>query len=103
MAERFCQYIMKENPSFQYKTLIPCNLYGRFDHFDPLNSHLIPAVVRKVHEAKLAGNKTVEIWGSGEARREFMYAGDLADCLSMCIQNFDTFAIIDECWDWNRS
>ncbi|WP_413287838.1 GDP-L-fucose synthase family protein [Bdellovibrio sp. HCB337] len=90
MAQRLCQYIMKEDPSFQYKTLIPCNLYGRFDHFDPVNSHLIPAVVRKVDEAKKTGATQVEIWGDGEARREFMYAGDLADCIAAGIRKFDS-------------
>lgn len=90
MAERLCQYIMKENPSFHYKTLIPCNLYGRFDHFDPVNSHLIPAVIRKVDLAQKTGAQEVEIWGSGEARREFMYAGDLADCVAEGVHKFDS-------------
>lgn len=90
MAQRLCQYIMKEDSTFQFKTMIPCNLYGRFDHFDPQNSHLIPAVVRKVDDAKKTGATEVEIWGDGEARREFMYAGDLAECIAMGIKNFDS-------------
>lgn len=90
MAQRFCQYIMKEDSSFQFKTLIPCNLYGRFDHFDPVSSHLIPAVVRKVAEAKQSASPQVEIWGDGEARREFMYAGDLAECVAASVKNFDS-------------
>lgn len=89
MAQRLCSYIMKEDPSFQYKTFIPSNLYGRFDHFDLANSHLIPAVILKLHEAKKAGQNAVEIWGDGEARREFMYAGELADAIAMAIGNFD--------------
>jgi GDP-L-fucose synthase len=89
MAQRLCQYIMKEDSSFQFKTMIPCNLYGRFDHFDPQNSHLIPAVVRKVDEAKKSGASSVEIWGDGEARREFMYTGDLAECVAAGIKNFE--------------
>jgi GDP-L-fucose synthase len=90
MAQRLCEYIMKENPSFQFKTLIPCNLYGRFDHFDPVNSHLIPAIIRKVDEAKMTGKQEVEIWGNGEARREFLYTGDVAEAIVAGIRNFET-------------
>lgn len=80
-ATRLCEYIAREDASFFYKTLIPCNLYGRYDKFDPAVSHLLPAIVRKVHEAKLRGDDEVEVWGDGQARREFMYAGDLADAV----------------------
>ena len=82
MTARLCEYVEKENPELQYKTLIPCNLYGRFDTFDPSHSHLIPAIIHKVHQAKIQGKKTVEIWGDGTARREFMYAADLADFIA---------------------
>jgi GDP-L-fucose synthase len=78
-ALRLCEYIRREDPNFLYKTLIPCNLFGPYDTFDPQTSHLLPAIIRKVHAAQQNGTGTVEIWGSGEARREFMYAGDLAD------------------------
>jgi GDP-L-fucose synthase len=90
MAQRFCDYIAKEDPTFAYKTLIPCNLYGRFDHFDPSTSHMVPAVIRKIHEAVLAGSQEVEIWGDGLSRREFMYAGDFADCIVKGIVEFET-------------
>lgn len=79
LATRLCQYIRREDPALQYKTLIPCNLYGRHDKFDPAHSHLVPAVIHKVHQARQSGSDTVEIWGDGTARREFLYAGDLAD------------------------
>ena len=85
---RLCEYVVKENPDYHYKTLIPCNLYGRWDKFDPGNSHLVPAIIKKVHDAMIANGKEVEIWGSGTARREFMYAGDMADCLVHAIRNF---------------
>ncbi len=62
-----------------YKTLIPCNLYGYWDKFDPEKSHMIPAVIRKLHEATLNNQTKVDIWGDGLARREFMFAEDLAD------------------------
>ncbi len=86
---RLCEYICREDSSFQYKTLIPCNLYGRFDKFDPKHSHLLPAIIQKVHQAMQDGRNEVEIWGNGEARREFMYAGDLADAVVRALQHFD--------------
>lgn len=90
VTARLSEYIMREDASFQYKTLIPCNLYGRHDKFDPTHSHLIPAIIHKVHQAKHNGQETVEIWGDGTARREFMYAGDLADAILRAITNFDS-------------
>lgn len=79
LSWKLCAYAMREDSVLQYKTLVPCNLYGRHDHFDPIRSHMVPAAIRKVAEAAAAGAPTVEIWGDGSARREFMYAGDLAD------------------------
>ena len=90
VTARLCEYIMRENASYQYKTLIPCNIYGRYDKFDPVHSHLIPAIIHKVHQAKKSGQALVEIWGDGKARREFMYAGDLADAIMRAVSNFDT-------------
>ena len=91
---RLCEYISRENGIFQYKTLIPCNLYGRHDKFDPAHSHLISAIIHKVHQAKAAGDNQVEIWGDGMARREFMYAGDLADVLFRAVKEFDTLPMM---------
>lgn len=90
VAARLCEYISQQDPKFQYKTLIPCNLYGRHDKFDPAHSHMIPAVIHKLHDAKINGVKSVEIWGNGTARREFMYAGDLADALVRSVAEFET-------------
>lgn len=89
-AQRLCAYIKKENLKFNYKTLIPCNLYGCFDKFDPKASHLVPAVIRKLHEAKENNLNEVEIWGDGTARREFMYAGDVADCVYKALTDFES-------------
>jgi len=94
VTARLCEYIMREDASFQYKTLIPCNLYGRHDKFDPVHSHLIPAIIHKVYQAKQAGRTSVEIWGDGNARREFMYAGDLADAVLRAIKEFDSLPIL---------
>ncbi|OCP36451.1 GDP-fucose synthetase [Ensifer sp. LC163] len=87
---RLCEYVTRETPQYNYKTIIPCNLYGPFDKFDPGVSHLIPAIIHKLHVAKLRGEKSVEIWGDGSARREFMFAGDLADAIVFAIANFDS-------------
>ena len=87
VALRLCQYIRKEDPSYNYKTLIPCNLYGRFDKFDPKNSHLLPAIIHKIHHAKITGKQSVEIWGDGSARREFMYIEDLADAIYFALES----------------
>lgn len=89
-STRLCQYISKSTPALSYKTMVPCNLYGRHDKFDPKHSHLIPAIIHKVHQAVLNGSETVEIWGDGTARREFMYAGDLALAVLHAIEHFDS-------------
>ena len=81
MAQRLCCYINREDPYANFKTLIPCNLFGPYDNFDPKNSHLLPAIIHKVHQALLRSEPTVEIWGDGKARREFMYAPDLAEAI----------------------
>ena len=90
VTAKLCEYIMREDAGFHYKTLIPCNVYGRHDKFDPAHSHLIPAIIHKVHEARERGSQSVEIWGDGTARREFMYAGDLADALVRAMDMFDS-------------
>jgi GDP-L-fucose synthase len=93
-ACRLCEYVNRENlrngqSTNRYKTLIPCNLYGRYDKFEPEHSHLIPAIIHKIHHAKVQGLAEVEIWGDGTARREFMYAGDLADAIMKSLKDYD--------------
>lgn len=88
-STRLCEYINRENSAFQYKTVIPCNLYGKYDKFDPKHSHMLPAVIKKIDEAKEKNQDSVDIWGDGEARREFMYAEDLADFIYYAIENFN--------------
>ena len=87
VALRLCQYIRKEDPGYNYKTLIPCNLYGRFDKFDPKKSHLLPAIIHKIHHAKITDKQSVKIWGDGSARREFMYVEDLADAIYFAMES----------------
>lgn len=85
---RLCRYIAQEDPSVQYKTLIPCNLYGRWDHFDPKSSHLVASIIHKMHLATTRGDASVEIWGDGTVRREFMYCADLADAMLRAITHY---------------
>jgi GDP-L-fucose synthase len=88
-ATKLCDYISREDKSYLYKTIIPCNLYGKYDKFDPEKSHMIPAVIRKIHDAKKKNDESIEIWGDGLSRREFMYVGDFADFMYYAIDHFD--------------
>jgi GDP-L-fucose synthase len=63
----------------QYLAAMPTNLYGPGDNYDLNNSHVLPALIRKMHEAKLRGDKEVVVWGTGAPKREFLYSGDMAD------------------------
>ena len=86
---RMCEYITNQFEGFHYKTLIPCNLYGRHDKFSPKNSHLIPAIIRKLYDAKVNNVSCVDIWGDGLSRREFMYAADFGHIVVDVLQNFE--------------
>jgi GDP-L-fucose synthase len=85
---KLCEFISRKNPELHYKTIIPCNLYGRWDKFDPERSHMIPAVIAKIVSAQKQAQANVEIWGDGLARREFMYAGDLANFIGFSLAKF---------------
>ncbi len=88
-STRLCEYINREDESFLYKTVIPCNLYGKYDKFDPEHSHMIPAVIKKIDDAKNQNKESIDIWGDGLARREFMYAGDFSDFVSYAVDHFN--------------
>jgi GDP-L-fucose synthase len=66
---------------------MPANLYGQGDNYHPLNSHVIPALIRRFHEAKINKLKSVSVWGTGKPRREFLYVDDLADA---CVHVMNT-------------
>ena len=70
-----------------YIAAMPTNMYGPGDNYDLQNSHVLPALIRKMHEAKGRGDATVEIWGSGTPRREFLYSDDLADACVFLLEN----------------
>ena len=89
MTAKLCEYISNKDQSKKYKTIIPCNLYGRHDKFDEQHSHMIPAVIKKIYDATIKNQNRIDIWGDGLARREFMYAGDLADFIFKAIESFE--------------
>jgi GDP-L-fucose synthase len=71
-----------------YISVMPTNLYGYNDNYHPQNSHVLPALIRKFHEAKVNGNAEVNIWGSGTPMREFLFADDLADACYFLMQEY---------------
>jgi len=91
---------MCESYNIQYGTnfisVMPTNLYGPNDNFDLEKSHVLPALLRKMHEAKLNNTPQVEIWGSGKPRREFLYSEDMADACVFLLENRDFKDTYDE-------
>ncbi|MGH6863820.1 MAG: GDP-L-fucose synthase [Methylocella sp.] len=73
----------------RYISVMPCNLYGQNDNFDLATSHVLPALIRKFHAAKVAGETEVVVWGTGNPLREFLYADDLADAVVFLIDRYD--------------
>lgn len=74
----------------QYVSVMPTNLYGPRDNYDLANSHVLPALIRKAHDAKLAGTPELVVWGSGTPKREFLYVDDLADaCVHLMQAGYD--------------
>ena len=76
-------------------SVMPSNLYGPFDNFDLKKSHVLPALIRKFHEAKVAGTDFVEIWGTGDVLREFLHVDDLADACVFLMKNYNDLEIIN--------
>ena len=74
---KLCQYYRKQY-GFLFHSVMPTNLYGPGDNYHPENSHVLPALIRRFHEAKEEGQPSVTIWGTGQARREFLHVDDLA-------------------------
>jgi GDP-L-fucose synthase len=94
---KMCQAYRKQY-GFDAISAMPTNLYGPGDNFDLANSHVLPALIRKFHEAKENGVDTVEVWGSGAPRREFLHVDDLADACVFLMQNYSSPDIINVGW-----
>jgi GDP-L-fucose synthase len=94
---KMCQAYRREF-GFNAISLMPTNLYGPGDNFDLQSSHVIPALIRKFHEAKSRRDKTVEIWGTGTPRREFLHVDDLADAILYLLQHYDAEPIVNVGW-----
>jgi GDP-L-fucose synthase len=84
LCENYCRQY-----GVNFISAMPTNLYGINDNFDLANSHVLPALIRKFHEAKLSNAPAVEIWGTGTALREFLFVDDLADALLFLMQHYD--------------
>ncbi len=84
---RMCEYAVREKQNLIYRTLVPCNLYGKWDKFDDSKSHLLAAIIKKISHAKATNSRSVEVWGDGMARREFMYASDFAEAILMAVED----------------
>lgn len=91
---KLCQAYRKQY-GFNAIALMPTNLYGPCDNFSLTNSHVLPAIIRKMHEAKIANTNSVAIWGSGDPRREFLYVDDLAEACVFLMQNYNEEGIIN--------
>lgn len=83
---------------FNAISLMPTNLYGPGDNFDLQNSHVLPALIRKFHEAREANEATVTVWGSGTPQREFLHVDDLADACLFLMQSYDGEDIVNIGW-----
>ncbi len=91
---KMCQAYRKQY-GFDAISLMPTNLYGPGDNFDLQNSHVLPALIRKFHEAKIRGDNTVIIWGTGKPKREFMYVDDMAEATIFLMENYSGDQIVN--------
>ncbi|WP_027368573.1 GDP-L-fucose synthase family protein, partial [Desulfocurvibacter africanus] len=91
---KMCQAYRRQY-GFSAISLMPTNLYGPGDNFDLANSHVLPALLRKFHEAKEAGAPEVVVWGTGKPRREFLHVDDMADASVHLMQNYDEEQIVN--------
>jgi GDP-L-fucose synthase len=91
---KLCQAYAREYGK-NFLSAMPTNLYGPHDNFDLHTSHVLPALIRKIHEAKKSGASEVLVWGSGTPRREFLHADDLADACVFLLKNYDSPELIN--------
>jgi len=94
---KMCQAYRREF-GFNAISLMPTNLYGPGDNFDLQNSHVLPALIRRIHEAAVRGDASVTVWGSGTPRREFLHVDDLADAVLYLLQTYNAEPIVNIGW-----
>lgn len=94
---KMCQAYRREF-GFNAISLMPTNLYGPGDNFDLQDSHVLPALIRRFHEAKLRGDETLTVWGTGTPRREFLHVDDLADAVVHLLLTYDAEPIVNVGW-----
>ncbi len=117
-VQKLCNYINAEHTDKFYKTIIPCNLFGKYDDFSLDSGHLLPNIINKIYYAKINDKNKVTIWGDGSVRREFMYVDDFIDFLFYAIKYFskmpevinvgigkdysvlDYYNLVAKCLDW---
>ncbi|MGI9462076.1 MAG: NAD-dependent epimerase/dehydratase family protein [Alphaproteobacteria bacterium] len=86
---KLCQFFSQDDKTLQYKTLIPPNLFGRYDNFDATTSHFPAGVIRKIHQAVQDKTSSVALWGDGSARRELMSAFDVAEAIWFALEHLE--------------
>ncbi|HWK51811.1 MAG TPA: GDP-L-fucose synthase, partial [Steroidobacter sp.] len=94
---KMCQAYARQY-GFKAITLMPTNLYGPGDNFDLQKSHVLPALIRKFHDAKVAGQQTVIVWGTGTPRREFLHVDDLADACVFLMEHYESEQPVNIGW-----
>jgi len=94
---KMCQAYRRQY-GFNAISLMPTNLYGPGDNFDLQNSHVLPALIRRFHEAKQRGDASLTVWGTGTPRREFLHVDDLADAVIYLLNTYDNEAIVNIGW-----
>jgi GDP-L-fucose synthase len=94
---KMCQAYRREF-GFKAISLMPTNLYGPGDNFDLTDSHVLPALIRRFHDAKLRDDASVVVWGTGTPRREFLHVDDLADAVVFLLKSYDDERIINIGW-----
>ena len=99
---KMCQAYRRQY-GFNAIAVMPTNLYGPGDNFDLQNSHVLPALLRKFHEAKAAGAAEVEVWGTGTPRREFLHVDDLADACLFLLEHYNEAGLVNVGWGSDQS
>jgi GDP-L-fucose synthase len=94
---KMCQAYRRQY-AFDAIAVMPTNLYGPGDNFDLRSSHVLPALIRKFHEAKIIGAAEVEVWGTGTPRREFLHVDDLADACLFLMQGYSSEQLVNIGW-----